>query len=87
MGGKHHLRQARSPSWLRPAPVPAESASLPVIDRIFTRIGASDNLARGRSTFMVEMAETAVIRTQPPREVSSCSMKSARHATYDGPLA
>jgi len=41
--------------------VPAESASLPVIDRIFTRIGASDNLARGRSTFMVEMTETAVI--------------------------
>jgi DNA mismatch repair protein MutS len=41
--------------------VPAESAVLPVIDRIFTRIGASDNLARGRSTFMVEMTETAAI--------------------------
>ena len=48
------------------------SAVLPVIDRVFTRIGASDNLARGRSTFMVEMTETAVIlntatRAQPDR--------------------
>src|SRR5579859_3119908 len=41
--------------------VPARSARLPVVDRIFTRIGASDNLARGRSTFMVEMTETAAI--------------------------
>jgi DNA mismatch repair protein MutS len=41
--------------------VPAEKARLPVIDRIFTRIGAADNLSRGRSTFMVEMTETAAI--------------------------
>jgi DNA mismatch repair protein MutS len=41
--------------------VPAEKALLPIVDRIFTRIGASDNLARGRSTFMVEMTETAAI--------------------------
>src|ERR1041384_6823975 len=41
--------------------VPARSARLAVADRIFTRIGASDNLARGRSTFMVEMTETATI--------------------------
>jgi DNA mismatch repair protein MutS len=41
--------------------VAAEKALLPIIDRIFTRIGASDNLARGRSTFMVEMTETAAI--------------------------
>ncbi len=41
--------------------VPAERARIPIVDRIFTRIGASDNLARGRSTFMVEMTETAVI--------------------------
>ncbi|MDH3421475.1 MAG: DNA mismatch repair protein MutS [Gemmatimonadota bacterium] len=41
--------------------VPAESARLPVTDRIFTRVGASDNLARGQSTFMVEMSETAAI--------------------------
>ena len=41
--------------------VPADSARLPVVDRIFTRVGASDNLARGQSTFMVEMSETAAI--------------------------
>src|SRR6266704_2678576 len=39
--------------------VPARSARLGIVDRVFTRIGASDNLARGRSTFMVEMTETA----------------------------
>ncbi len=41
--------------------VPATQARLPLIDRIFTRIGASDNLARGRSTFLVEMSEVASI--------------------------
>jgi DNA mismatch repair protein MutS len=41
--------------------VPAEHASLGVVDRIFTRVGASDNLVRGQSTFMVEMSETAAI--------------------------
>lgn len=41
--------------------VPADKALLPLLDRIFTRIGASDNLVRGRSTFMVEMTETAAI--------------------------
>jgi DNA mismatch repair protein MutS len=41
--------------------VPADRARLPVADRIFTRVGASDNLARGQSTFMVEMHETAAI--------------------------
>ncbi len=41
--------------------VPAQLLRFPVVDRIFTRIGASDNLARGRSTFMVEMTETAII--------------------------
>jgi DNA mismatch repair protein MutS len=41
--------------------VPAEAASLGVVDRIFTRVGASDNLVRGQSTFMVEMNETAAI--------------------------
>src|SRR5581483_11093872 len=39
--------------------VPAESAKLPLLDRVWTRVGASDDLARGRSTFMVEMTETA----------------------------
>src|SRR4029434_4826799 len=41
--------------------VPAQLLRSPIVDRIFTRIGASDNLARGRSTFMVEMTETAII--------------------------
>jgi DNA mismatch repair protein MutS len=41
--------------------VPAERARVGVVDRIFTRVGASDDLARGRSTFMVEMTETAAI--------------------------
>jgi DNA mismatch repair protein MutS len=41
--------------------VPAESASLPVVDRVFTRVGASDDIAGGRSTFMVEMTELADI--------------------------
>ena len=43
--------------------VPARQAKLPITDRIFTRIGASDNLARGRSTFLVEMSEVASILT------------------------
>jgi len=44
--------------------VPATSASLPILDRVFTRIGAGDNLAEGKSTFLVEMEETATICTQ-----------------------
>ena len=44
--------------------VPAKSASLPILDRIFTRIGAGDNLAEGKSTFLVEMEETATICSQ-----------------------
>ena len=41
--------------------VPAHSANIGIVDRIFTRVGASDDLARGQSTFMVEMNETALI--------------------------
>ncbi|MBY0353440.1 DNA mismatch repair protein MutS [Candidatus Babeliales bacterium] len=44
--------------------VPADSASLPLLDRIFTRIGSGDNVAEGKSTFLVEMEETATICTQ-----------------------
>ena len=64
MGGKStYLRQAALLVVIAQMGgfVPADEALLPIIDRVFTRIGASDNLARGRSTFMVEMTETAVI--------------------------
>jgi DNA mismatch repair protein MutS len=88
MGGKStYLRQAaliailaQMGSW-----VPADGALLPVIDRIFTRIGASDNLARGRSTFMVEMTETAVIlNTATPRSFIILDEIGRGTATYDG---
>ncbi|WP_238996949.1 DNA mismatch repair protein MutS [Entomobacter blattae] len=45
-------------------PVPAQKVELGIVDRIFSRVGASDDLARGRSTFMMEMAETATILNQ-----------------------
>jgi DNA mismatch repair protein MutS len=64
MGGKStYLRQAALISILAQMGsfVPARQAKLPLVDRIFTRIGASDNLARGRSTFLVEMSEVAAI--------------------------
>ncbi len=64
MGGKStYLRQAALISILAQMGsfVPATQANLPLVDRIFTRIGASDNLARGRSTFLVEMSEVAAI--------------------------
>jgi len=88
MGGKStFLRQnaliillAQAGSW-----VPAARATLGLVDRLFSRVGASDNLARGRSTFMVEMVETAAILSQATASSFVILDEVGRGtSTYDG---
>src|SRR5207245_1761246 len=79
MGGKStYLRQAALIVILAQMGsfVPARSARLGIVDRVFTRIGASDNLARGSSTFMVEMTETAATESKSP-SWRACRTKSS----------
>ncbi|MEO1968801.1 MAG: DNA mismatch repair protein MutS [Sphingomonadaceae bacterium] len=65
--------------------VPASSARIGIADRLFSRVGASDNLARGRSTFMVEMVETAAILSQASERSFIILDEVGRGtSTYDG---
>ncbi len=88
MGGKSTvLRQTAIISILAQMGsfVPAERARLPLLDRVWTRVGASDDLARGRSTFMVEMTETAaILHNATPRSLILLDEIGRGTATFDG---
>ncbi len=88
MGGKStYLRQTALLCILAQAGsfVPAREAKIPLVDRIFARVGASDNIARGHSTFMVEMQETAnILHTATSRSLVVLDEIGRGTATFDG---